>query len=249
MPQPLSKLVKRDVQWTITLDAQELRKQPELAALASEVIGKASSMDFAMGRILVHLLHASPPVAFSIFSSVTDAANREKMILAAAKTALAPEDFERFRVVYTIYRRSLDARNKLAHWIWGSCNLVQEGLLLVDPRYLLTHTREYQQARKQVDMETTRETHRRVMETMVYDFDKIYVYRAADFESLLRDFDMTLEMIGYLEFFLSPEMAELDASLSARFDDYEWETRMAREKLETMPIYQEALTNLRNKKQ
>lgn len=247
MPQPLSSLIKRDDQWTITLDAQELRKQPLLAAMASEVIAKASSMDFAMGRILVHLLHTSPPVAFSIFSSVTDASNREKMILAAAKTALSPEDFERFRAVYTIYRRCLDSRNKLAHWIWGSCNLVPEGLLLVDPRYLLTHTRELQQARKEAHVETNRETHSRMMETMFYDFDKIYVYRTADFVSILSEFEQALNMIGYVLYFLDPEMLSLDTHLSSVFEDHEHMTKAAREKLDKMEIYKETVETLRRK--
>lgn len=251
MPQPLSKFVRQDQPWALTFDAAELRKKPGLAALIAETVAKASAMEHGMAMILVQLLHASPEPAFAMFSEVMDSSNKRSMILAAARSALPPDDFETFEVIAAVYRTQMDVRNKFAHWLWGSCEQVGDGLLLVDPRYMLKHARNQQQiwaTREELHMRGA-EGHDQLMEAIRYDFEKIYVYRQNDFEHVLRDIDETLQMLGNFCFILDPSTSALDRSLKERLPDYQNLVDEARQKLPSLRLFSEALTRLRNARQ
>jgi hypothetical protein len=251
MPQPLSKFIKPGVPWAMAIDAAEIPKKPALAVLIAETVAKASAMEHGMAMILVHLLHASPEPAFAMFSEVMDAGNKRSMILAAARAALPAEDFEAFEAISSAYRTQMDVRNKFAHWLWGSCDQVDDALVLVDPRYMLKHRRNHQQVWNSDEDFGVAETERHElrMAAMSYDFDKIYVYRKADFDNVLRDLDETIQMINLIGFILDPFVANLDERLRGAFPDRESGASTARQTLSSLRLFSEALTRLRNNRQ
>lgn len=250
MPQPLSKLLKRDSEWSIQFEPEVLQKQQEMAAKIAEIIARASAFDQALSQVLVQVLHASPEPAFAMYGEVMDARNRRAMILAAAKCALSAEDFEILEVASAVIKSQVDIRNKFAHWLWGACKQIPDGLLLVDPRYLLNHSRTYQQAH--LDLEETGfspEKHEHFMEAMRFDFEKIYVYRDADFDEILRDYKEAQLIIGNLVFILSPQARMLDERMLSFSTSYKSQIPIARSKIHQQRLFDQALARMRKKRQ
>lgn len=215
MPQPLSKFLGPNDDWSISFDPGAIQKQPQIASKIAEAIARSSAIDHGLASILVQILHASPEPAFAMFSEVMDASNKRAMILAAAKSSLDPADFEMLEAISSVVRIQTDLRNKLAHWIWGSCEQISNALLLADPRYLLRHARGRQQKWQRRGFSTTIEEHMDIIESMKFDFNKIYVYRIRDFESINRDFEDTQSMIGNFNFMISPETRELQGDINS----------------------------------
>lgn len=204
-----------------------------------------------MAMILVNVLHASPEPAFAMFSEVMDSGNKRAMILAAARASLAAEDFEWLEAIASVYRMQMDIRNKFVHWLWGACEQVEDGLLLVDPRYMLGHARQHQQEWKRTEMENSRsgEQHDRLMAAMRFDFDKIYVYRKNDFDLVLRDVSETLQMIGEFAYIINPLTETLDNSLNRSFPGRQSLIEKARQRLPNLRLFSEALHRRQNKRQ
>lgn len=247
MPQPLSSLLSKDDPWSITINPHELAKHPQRTVQVAEVIARASSIEHGLAMILVHVLHASPEPAFAMFSEVMDAGNRRAMIVAAAKAALSADDSESLEAIMSVVRTQIDHRNKFAHWLWGACEQVPDALLLVDPRYLLGHARRLQQVRR--DIAATKEEFEEIINAMNFDFDRIYVYREADFKSILHDFRETEGIVNAFASIIDPTVTELDERLAVLTPRRETIVEKARLRLSNQRLFAEALGRLRNKRQ
>ncbi|ANL45305.1 hypothetical protein AMC87_CH00571 [Rhizobium phaseoli] len=251
MPQPLSSYIKKGDQYSLSTGGDELKKRPHLAARVAELIGIASGIDHGMAIILANLLHASPEPAFAMFTEIMDAGNKRAMILAAARAALKPEDFESFEVVSAVVRSQIDVRNKFAHWIWGACEQVPDALLLVDPRYLLGHARHLQKVwTEDATEQDASAAHEKRMAAISYDFDRIYVYRTTDFDQCLRDITETQAMVDEFASMFNPQLRSLEEGLAVAFPNSPRRNFYdeAKSRLGKRRLFSEALERLRTRR-
>ena len=247
MPQPLSALLRKEDPWSIAINPDELAKYPHLASSVAKIIARASAIEHGAAMFLVHVLHISPEPAFAMFSEVMDGRNRQAMILAAARSALPNHDFEMLEAIMLVVRAQIDHRNKFAHWLWGTCEQIPDALLLVDPRYLLGHARHLQQMK--IESSVVPERVEELIGAMSFDFDRIYVYRKADFESTIRDFRETMQIVDEFNFILNPDAWKFDEQLAAIKTPFGNQVEKARLRLSRQRLFAEALQRLRHKRQ
>ena len=129
-PQPVSSK-RRDAK--IDLDPIALRRHAELAPRISDVIAYWARIESVLGTILGRMLgtHARPSIA--MYEAIRSTQTQMDVLEAAAKVALAPENFEVFSPLMVVVKRAGNKRNKVAHWLWGDSDAFPDDLILVDP--------------------------------------------------------------------------------------------------------------------
>ena len=70
---------------------------------------------------------------------MTSASAKDKALLSVALAALTEQEYMLLKALLKLKDGHQRSRDKLAHWYWGICDEVSDGLLLVDPRYLMRY--------------------------------------------------------------------------------------------------------------
>lgn len=253
MPQPLSNYLKKVTKYSYEFGVTSLQKYPNLSAKIAEAIAIMSEIDHAMGLVLVKILHASPEPAFAMFSELMDSKMRQAMILAAARSSFSDEDFETFEAIMSVVHSQAKTRNKFAHGLWGVCEQVSEALLNVDPRYLLTHELHRQQLWADFHQMTdfSSDAGEAWMDSLKYDFDRIYVYRKSEFNKVIEDLTETRLIIGLFLNTIDQDLANRTNFLNERLPSkyHQNPVASARQQLSNQPLFVEALHRLRRKSQ
>jgi hypothetical protein len=135
MPQPLSKVCPKA---TVSLHLEHSTNKPELAVLVSGVFARWAWIEHSISVLLLHILGAEAKPALAMFSVLNGQRLQMSAVRAAAKAALPPDQFEIFAAVMSVIECVQKDRNRLAHWIWGSCPELPDSLLLANPESLKT---------------------------------------------------------------------------------------------------------------
>jgi hypothetical protein len=77
-------------------------------------------------------------------------------LAAAAKAALPPDQFEIFAAIMSAVDRVQNERNRLAHWVWGTCPELPDRLLLANPEILKVQKIRVKEHTTKVMKQTTR---------------------------------------------------------------------------------------------
>ncbi|WP_223496354.1 hypothetical protein [Pseudomonas sp. A-RE-26] len=168
MPQPISRLYPdANIHYGNAGD-RPLLQRPDLAALAMEAIASWSNVEAFMLRLFVELFGGKESLATEVFLALNGQSAKDSAIRAAAGFSLKdrPEVFQVLNAILAIAGTNEKHRNKLAHHTWGFSPNIPDGLLLVDPRTSLGKV----------------------------DKTAIYVWKAADFNSIISEND---ELCGY----------------------------------------------------
>jgi hypothetical protein len=91
-----------------------------------------------------------------------------------ARSRLAPPDFAIIDALLKVIQSNQKTRDKIAHWYWGKSDQIEDGLVLIDPKYILIHDA------RLADMWRAG-THPSNADYR-YPVDKIYVYRIKDLQ-------------------------------------------------------------------
>lgn len=204
MPQPLSRVMPNAGVILGNAGDRPLARHPELAVLAIEAIASWSNVEGFMLRLFMQLLGGNESLAASVFLALENQASKTAAINAAAVTALReqPDELNLLRAILSIAKTNEKDRNKLAHWTWGDSPNIPDAVLLVDPRASLGEL----------------------------DRSEIYVYKAQDFQGIVRANDRLCGFGLSFNFILRGHVANRDGRLLAELQaEPEIRERLARQ--------------------
>jgi hypothetical protein len=124
-----------------------LRRNEHLARLAMEGISSWATVESFMLKFYIALAGGVESAAADIFLALEN--NSAKL---AALGALLKRTDERYRKLYEAIARLIKsrkkARDKLAHWVWGTSPHLPDALLLADPRIIanIDHNTDFRDA-------------------------------------------------------------------------------------------------------
>ncbi len=160
MPEQLSRVAPEAGVMIGNAGDRPLSRHPDLAVLAMEALASWSNVEAFLLRLFVELFGGQGALAADVFLSLQTQSAKSAAIETAAARVLEnrPEELRVLRAILGIAKTNEKERNKLAHWTWGESKQIPDALLLVDPRSVDDHL----------------------------DRSNIYVYRAQDFQSIIR---------------------------------------------------------------
>lgn len=161
---------------------------PDLAVKVAKIVAEWSTLESALSRIFIAMLGSDPVPGAAMYASLTAAASQKAALKAVAHTALPTEQRNLFEVLLGLYNTAQKERNKVVHWIWGYGTNLKDALILADPSCFISH--KAQSIRFENEGKTI---------TPDFDFGKVYVYRAHDFDQLSKQIE---NLMGYLSLFL-----------------------------------------------
>jgi hypothetical protein len=130
MPQPLSSI---DRKLNINGKVNPFEREPKLAAMAMEVIGRWSLIDAHIEFMFAHFIKTDFEIAAVMLLAIHSDA-RQSAIQAAAHLSLTDDDYKLFVAVSQTIRASRNRRHDFAHHIWRVCDEVPGALILVNPK-------------------------------------------------------------------------------------------------------------------
>jgi len=187
MPQPLSRVISNPGVIIGNAGDRPLSRHPDLAVLAIEALASWSNVEAFLLRLFIDLFGGHGSLAADVFLSLEGQSAKNAAIAAAATSALSarPDELRVLRAILAIAKTNEKDRNKLAHWTWGECPTLPDAVLLVDPRSSIDNL----------------------------DLSKVFVYRAADFNTIIQSND---RLCGYgltFNFILNKHVANSDGKL------------------------------------
>jgi hypothetical protein len=217
MPQPLTRLVpdgKFIPNWSVLDD------KPEMSALVAGIFGVWGYIERDLGLLLVNVLGADAEPAIAMFSTLTAQHLQMGALEAAARTSLSPDVFDVFDAATCVVESVQADRNRLAHWIWGSCDALPDALLLADPK---SHKERSQKRMAAMPQQSVRDANKLVREHPIgewvnvmiqmleqnkfepYDPSSVLVYTQDDLRRVKRDTVSAQKIMStttlYLHFF------------------------------------------------
>jgi hypothetical protein len=182
MPQPLNRVVPDA---SFMHNPNVLDDKPHLSKYVANIFGFWTLIEYRLSLLLIRVLGADAHPAIAIFSTLTAQHLQLKALEAAAKAALSTEEFDVFQAGIDVTDSAQSQRNKLAHWIWGSCPELPDALLVADPKAHKDIDRELQLALEQAGTKGIKTAEMAKLNR--WDSANIYVYREADLQRASRD--------------------------------------------------------------
>jgi hypothetical protein len=243
MPQRLSN-VRPNAK--VSLHHKHSTNKPELAVLVTSIFARWAWIEHQISVILLFILGAEAKPAFAMFDILNTQRLQMSAIQAAAKVALPIDQFEVFTAAMLVTDIVQKDRNRLAHWIWGTCPELPDRLLLADP----DHLREKEFLRADV-------TARRPVGGLdPSEFDRlfevnpaeVFVYSKTDLERIERDLAQAVGMIAYLRLYLNPPFTEEAAARLKLLDlpNFCCTRSQALDGLSKLHLFQEALARAKS---
>ncbi|TKA20436.1 hypothetical protein TP41_03305 [Xanthomonas euvesicatoria pv. citrumelonis] len=163
-----------------------------MGILAIEALASWSNVESFLLKLFVDLFGGNGSLAADVFLALEGQSAKNAAINAAATSALAdrPQELRVLRAILALAKTNEKDRNKLAHWTWGESPGL-EALLLVDPRATVASL----------------------------DTSKVYVYREADFRSIIESNDRLCSYGLRFKFILNGHVANRDGCLLKELEE------------------------------
>jgi hypothetical protein len=199
MPNPLSR-VREDPKVSF---APVLLLEHKLAPRIATSLAMWSVTEAGLGRLLTVIMGAQARPSLAMFGALTSNAAKVATVKAAARSILPEKELEMFEAISPLLDRAAAQRHKFAHHIWGVSEDVPDALLLVDPMHSLGFTvdvNEHVFARLR-DWSLEAET-----SVPKFPIDKVFVYRAADFDRYIKETATAGTLLHYLCLIVDPAL-------------------------------------------
>lgn len=191
-PRPLKQVVPGIVAYATGPEA--LRHQPELAAIAMNVVSQWAVNEVRMARILVELLGAQSRPVVAMHSALTSTQAQTAALRAVAKTMVSAERWPIFDAALLVVKKLAKERNRIAHWIFGYSEQVPDAFLLINPADFIDGEVEYHEGIAKganvMDMTLRKEG--------------AFIYDKIEFERVYMDAVLAQSIIIRLTFLCSP---------------------------------------------
>ena len=157
--QPVLKIVKRP---TIRLDPNAITERPEVAARIAQCIACFSRVETTMSALFINILGVNMSKGAALYANLNSANNKDSALRSLALAALTDRELLAFEAVIKVVKTHQKTRDKLAHWYWGVCDELKDGLILINPRYLMRYRAEILDWRQKGDMRGAKIDHKEV---------------------------------------------------------------------------------------
>jgi hypothetical protein len=115
-------------------DPETMLKRPKAAARVAQCISEWAEIETMIALFLATLLHTESKTALAMYASLENRTAQRRLILAAAKSKLPPDQFDLIEIVFNVsILPVMRERDRLAHWCWGYCDELPNDLLLQSP--------------------------------------------------------------------------------------------------------------------
>ena len=136
---PIRPLLSLERNPTVKLDPQIITDRQEAAAWVAQCIANWSWVEHTFGSLFVNLLGTNLPTGAALYNDMTSALAKDRALRSVALAALKPKEYKLLEAILKLKDSHQRTRDKLAHWYWGVCVEISDGLVLVDPRYLMQY--------------------------------------------------------------------------------------------------------------
>jgi hypothetical protein len=161
----------------VRLDPQLVHQRQEAAAWAMQCIANWSWAEHVFGTVFVNLLGTNLPAGAALYNDMTSALAKDRTLRSVAISSLKEDEYKLLEAILKLKDSYQRTRDKLAHWYWGVCKEIPDGLALVDPRYLMQYRAGI------LDLHDKGQLHGAEM-----DRNKIYAARVKDLQADAKDF-------------------------------------------------------------
>jgi hypothetical protein len=240
MPHPINRIVPDP---HVVLNTDALSDKPDFAILVCEIFAVWASIERDLSNLMVRLLGADAAPSHAIFSILQTQALQTRALEAAAKATLDASGFEAFTAFMIVIGGVQKARNRLAHWAWGTCKQRPDLFVLADPKMLKIRdaraAAHFQSQKPGVfDAEKT-------WKAIQFDDNSMYGYTKADLERELRDLKQADNIANIFGSFLDPSVGIVHAKAFGLPESHEEIRRQLFEKLEEQPLFRASLVQTR----
>lgn len=241
MPNPINRIV---ADAHIALEPKALGDKPEMAILVTEIFAIWAQIEHDLSLLLARILGAAESPALAMFSVLHAQHLQLKALQAAAEAALDPDGYEVFLAVLSVTEGAQTPRNRLAHWVWGTCKQRPDLLCLADPEMLrdrdLRVARYFQSLKDDEAFDWQRTWD-------LYQFDSAHVfgYSKADLERAKKDLIEAKDVLFECEFYLNPTNSRSMLSRLAKGEDPVWIRAEILRRLNDRRLFREALDRIR----
>jgi hypothetical protein len=170
-PQPL-KFIEPNA--GISFTPESTIDRPEVGAWIAQCIACYSWVETQTSRLFSLLLGLNVEAGMELYNEFGSAPMKEKGLRILARSRLAPPDYTIIEALLKVIQSNQKIRDKIAHWYWGKSDQIGDGLVLIDPKYILLHDARLADIRN-ANKRPTHEDYR-------YPIDEIYVYRIKDLQ-------------------------------------------------------------------
>jgi hypothetical protein len=147
-------------------------QRPEVAAWVAQCIANWSWVESVTGNLFVNLLGTNLTAGAALYNDMTSALAKDRALRSVALAAVSPTEYTLFEALLKVKASLQTTRDRLAHWYWGVCNELPDGLVLVDPRYLAGFRADLLERRDKGDLSGAQ-----------IDKSKIYAVRVKDLQA------------------------------------------------------------------
>jgi hypothetical protein len=163
----------------IALNPQALMERPDVAAWVAQCIANWSWVDSATGTLFVNLVGTNMSAGAILYAEMTSALAKDRSLRALGLARLEKADIPLLEALMSLLKSGQATRDKLAHWYWGVCEQIPDGLVLVDPRYLMKHRANMLELYEKGELTT---------EHMAFDISRFFVVRIKDLQAEAKAF-------------------------------------------------------------
>jgi hypothetical protein len=158
----------------ISFTPESTINRPVVGAWIAQCIACYSWVETQTSRLFSLLFRVNVEAGIELYNEFGGASLKESGLKILARSRLSPPDYAIIEALLKVIQSNQKVRDKIAHWYWGISDQIDDGLILIDPKYILIHDA------RLVDMYNN--GIRPTSDDYRYPIDKIYVYRIKDLQ-------------------------------------------------------------------
>jgi hypothetical protein len=154
-------------------------ERPEVAAWIGQCVTCWAQVEAQASRLFTLLSGLNAEAGVALYNSFTGASLKENSIKVLARSGLARKDYELIDALLRVVRSHQNTRDKIAHWYWLFSDQIPDGLVLIDPKGILTRDARLLDLRRAI----SRGRRRIPIDALRFPKDRMYVYRVKDLKA------------------------------------------------------------------
>lgn len=184
---------------------------PEVAIGVAQCIAAWSSVELVIGRIFVNLIGSNKEVGAALWNGLTSERAKTDAFRSLCASSLPMEDYRVVEAMFKMLKCYSATRHKMAHWSWGICDSISDGLIIIDPKDLI---------KSQGIVGDAMSRNKLIGLSMPgFSHNDVYLYRRRDLDLDFRDFNRTGWIVGQIGGLLAQQEGERAAQRDALTKD------------------------------
>lgn len=173
-------------------------QRPEVAVEIARCIATWAQAENALSLLFLVLLGGNEVVGSQLYNSFESATAKMSALRSVAITSILPEESILFEALLRLVKSKQKIRDKIVHWLWGVSPEFKDGLILIDPKLVLSRNASYMDVK-------ARDT--ALAKDQILGLEEhIYIYRTDDLKRDAKAFEETAITINHAHtLFMTPK--------------------------------------------